>query len=164
MFFPWNQFQEKFFVKLISLMLCCNRNIYLPIVLRSFFPWNCRPRHKTWGLFARRRARYISFLTLKSVHSNYYSLKKKMKKARRSLYIIMPQNNRCERGLLDSLIFESDAKKNYTCVISGYNHFCVWYCKTNLDFFYTFQLAMCLLYYRGKIVFLNVGRDFLCAE
>ena len=66
--FSWNWFH----------WCCAATEIYLPIlVLRSFFPWNCRPRHKTWGLFARRRARYISFLTLKSVHSNYYySLKK----------------------------------------------------------------------------------------
>ena len=96
---------------------CCAATeiyLYLYYYYVAFFPWNCRPRHKTWGLFARRRARYTSFLALKSVHSNYYySLKKKMKTVRRrSLYIIMPRNNRwCERGLLDSLIFESEAKK-----------------------------------------------------
>ena len=136
MFFPWNQFQEKFSWNWFH-WCCAATEIYLPtLVLRSFFPWNCRPRHKTWGLFARRRARYISFLTLKSVHSNYYYSLKKMKTVRRSLYIIMPRNNRwCERGLLDSLIFESDAKKiiavSYQAIIIF-----VWYCKKSLDFFY----------------------------
>ena len=127
-FFWWNWFH----------WCCAATEIYLPILLlRSFFPWNCRPRHKTWGLFARRRARYISFLTLKSVHSNYYySLKKKWKQCGASLYIIMPRNNRwCERGLLDSLIFESEAKKiipvSYQAIIIF-----VWYCKKNLNLFY----------------------------
>ena len=89
MFFPWNQFQENFSWNWFSLMLCCNRNIPI-LLLRSFFPWNCRPRHKTWGLFARRRARYISFLTLKSVHSNYYySLKKKWKQCGGALFTLL---------------------------------------------------------------------------
>ena len=135
MFFPWNQFQENFSWNWFH-WCCAATEIYLPIlVLRSFFPWNCRPRHKTWGLFARRRARYISFLTLKSVHSNYYSLKK-MKTVRRCLYIIMPRNNRwCERGLLDSLIFESEAKKIIPVLYQAIIIF-VWYCKKNLNLFY----------------------------
>ena len=113
-FFREINFKKNFFVKLIFTdAVLQQKYTYLNYYVAFFHEIAARVIKLGVYLLAAELGIYISFLTLKSVHSNYYySLKKKMKTVRRrSLYIIMPRNNRwCERGLLDSLIFESEAK------------------------------------------------------